>query len=72
MLHRTVATQSSVAVSAEHDALSSPWVRHVTRKLLGAVYSDTVEAVAAWLDGKPVGVANREVLQRQASTGLAH
>jgi phosphoglycerate dehydrogenase-like enzyme len=47
----------------------SPHLGYVTRETLGAVYSDTVEAVAAWLDGKPVRIANREALQRQASTG---
>lgn len=40
----------------------SPHLGYVTRELLGAVYSDTVEAVAAWLDGKPVRIANREAL----------
>ncbi len=36
----------------------SPHLGYVTRETLGAVYSDTVEAVAAWLDGKPVRIAN--------------
>ena len=40
----------------------SPHLGYVTRELLGAVYSDTVEAVAAWLDGKPIRIANREAL----------
>jgi phosphoglycerate dehydrogenase-like enzyme/2-polyprenyl-6-methoxyphenol hydroxylase-like FAD-dependent oxidoreductase len=47
----------------------SPHLGYVTRELLAAVYADTVEAVAAWLDGKPVRIANREALQGQASTG---
>ena len=41
----------------------SPHLGYVTRELLAAVYADTVEAVAAWLDGKPVRIANREALQ---------
>jgi len=39
----------------------SPHLGYVTRELLSAVYSD---AVAAWLDGKPVRIVNREALQR--------
>jgi phosphoglycerate dehydrogenase-like enzyme len=46
----------------------SPHLGYVTRELLAAIYSDTVEAVAAWLDGKPVRIANREALQRRAPT----
>jgi phosphoglycerate dehydrogenase-like enzyme len=42
---------------------------YVTREHLGAVYSDAVEAVAAWLDGKPIRIANRDALERQASPG---
>jgi phosphoglycerate dehydrogenase-like enzyme len=40
----------------------SPHIGYVTRELLGVVYSDTVEAVAAWLDGKPLRIANSEAL----------
>jgi phosphoglycerate dehydrogenase-like enzyme len=40
----------------------SPHIGYVTRELLGVVYSDTVEAVAAWLDGKPIRIANSEAL----------
>jgi phosphoglycerate dehydrogenase-like enzyme len=40
----------------------SPHIGYVTRELLGIVYSDTVEAVAAWLDGKPLRIANSEAL----------
>jgi phosphoglycerate dehydrogenase-like enzyme len=40
----------------------SPHIGYVTRELLGVVYSDTVEAVAAWLDGKPLRIANLEAL----------
>ncbi len=42
----------------------SPHLGYVTRELLGVVYSDAVEAVGAWLDGAPVRIVNREVLQR--------
>ncbi len=43
----------------------SPHLGYVTREMLGAFYSDTVEAVVAWLDGAPVGIANPEALQRR-------
>ena len=46
----------------------SPHLGYVTRELLAAIYSDTVEAVTAWLDGKPIRIANIEALQRQTST----
>lgn len=36
----------------------SPHLGYVTREMLGAFYADTVEAVAAWLDGTPVRIAN--------------
>jgi phosphoglycerate dehydrogenase-like enzyme len=36
----------------------SPHLGYVTREMLAACYSDTVEAVAAWLDGKPIRIAN--------------
>ena len=42
----------------------SPHLGYVTREMLGAFYSDTVEAVAAWLDGTPIRIANPEALQR--------
>ncbi|OBI00032.1 D-2-hydroxyacid dehydrogenase family protein [Mycobacterium sp. E2733] len=38
----------------------SPHLGYVTREMLGAFYSDTVEAVAAWLDGCPIRIANPE------------
>jgi hypothetical protein len=31
--------------------------------MLSAFYSDTVEAVAAWLDGTPIRLANPEALR---------
>lgn len=36
----------------------SPHLGYVTREMLGAFYSDTVEAVVAWLDGAPIRIAN--------------
>lgn len=36
----------------------SPHLGYVTREMLGAFYTDTVEAVAAWLDGTPIRIAN--------------
>ena len=38
----------------------SPHLGYVTREMLSAFYSDTVEAVAAWLDGTPIRIANPE------------
>ncbi len=38
----------------------SPHLGYVTREMLSAFYSDTVEAVAAWLDGAPIRIANPE------------
>src|SRR6201996_1647659 len=38
----------------------SPHLGYVTREMLSAFYSDTVEAVVAWLDGAPVRIANPE------------
>ncbi|ORB75061.1 hydroxyacid dehydrogenase [Mycobacterium scrofulaceum] len=42
----------------------SPHLGYVTREMLGAFYSDTVEAVAAWLDGDPIRIANPEAARR--------
>lgn len=42
----------------------SPHLGYVTREMLGAFYSDTVESVVAWLDGAPIRIANPEVTQR--------
>jgi len=36
----------------------SPHLGYVTREMLGAFYSDTIEAVVAWLDGTPIRIAN--------------
>lgn len=46
----------------------SPHLGYVTREMLAACYSDTVEAVAAWLDGKPIRIANPDALQRPTAT----
>jgi len=40
----------------------SPHLGYVTREMLGAFYSDTVEAVLAWLNGSPVRIANPQIL----------
>jgi len=42
----------------------SPHLGYVTREMLSAFYADAVEAVAAWLGGAPVRIANPEVLAR--------
>jgi phosphoglycerate dehydrogenase-like enzyme len=36
----------------------SPHLGYVTREMLAAFYSDTIEAVVAWLDGAPIRIAN--------------
>lgn len=43
----------------------SPHLGYVTREMLGAFYSDTVESVVAWLDGAPIRIANPEVMRRR-------
>jgi phosphoglycerate dehydrogenase-like enzyme len=40
----------------------SPHLGYVTRETLAAFYSDTIEAVVAWLDGTPIRIANPEAL----------
>jgi phosphoglycerate dehydrogenase-like enzyme len=47
----------------------SPHLGYVTREMLSAFYSDTVEAVVAWLNGTPTRIANPEALQRRTSKG---
>ncbi|MGD1256277.1 D-2-hydroxyacid dehydrogenase family protein [Mycobacterium seoulense] len=42
----------------------SPHLGYVTREMLSAFYSDTVEAVTAWLDGAPIRIANPEASSR--------
>jgi len=41
----------------------SPHLGYVAREMLGAFYSDTVEAVLAWLDGRPIRIANPDALE---------
>jgi len=41
----------------------SPHLGYVTRETLQAFYSDTVEAVTAWLNGAPIRIINREALE---------
>jgi phosphoglycerate dehydrogenase-like enzyme len=36
----------------------APHLGYVTREMLSAFYSDTIEAVVAWLDGAPIRIAN--------------
>lgn len=43
----------------------SPHLGYVTREMLGAFYSDTVESVVAWLDGAPIRIANPDAMQRR-------
>ena len=47
----------------------SPHLGYVTREMLTAFYSETVEAVVAWLNGTPIRIANPEALQRGTSQG---
>lgn len=42
----------------------TPHLGYVTREMLGAFYADTVESVAAFLDGEPIRIANPEATQR--------
>lgn len=41
----------------------SPHLGYVTREMLSAFYSDSIEAVVAWLDGAPIRIANPEAVQ---------
>jgi phosphoglycerate dehydrogenase-like enzyme len=47
----------------------SPHLGYVTRELLSVVYEETVDGVAAWLDGAPIRVVNQGALQDQRSKG---
>ncbi|MEZ0349553.1 D-2-hydroxyacid dehydrogenase family protein [Mycobacterium sp. pR1184] len=40
----------------------SPHLGYVTREMLSAFYSDSIEAVVAWFDGAPIRIANPEAL----------
>ena len=44
------------------NATLSPHLGYVTREMLAAFYSDSIEAVVAWLDGTPIRIANPEAL----------
>jgi hypothetical protein len=57
-------TKNDITDPYRRPSMLSPHLGYVTRELLGAIYSDTVESVAAWLDGKPIRIANREALQQ--------
>ena len=48
----------------------TPHLGYVTRETLHAFYTDTIENVAAWLDGRLERIVNREALAR-AKTSLA-
>src|SRR5665213_770534 len=41
----------------------TPHLGYVTRETLHAFYADTIEGVAAFLDGKPIRIANPEALE---------
>lgn len=43
----------------------SPHLGYLTRKLLGAIHSETVEDVMAWLKGAPLRLAQSEAVRRQ-------
>ena len=43
----------------------TPHLGYVTRETLHAFYSDSIEAVAAFLDGAPIRIANPEALERR-------
>jgi phosphoglycerate dehydrogenase-like enzyme len=47
----------------------SPHLGYVTRETLHAFYSDSVEAVAAWLEGAPIRIVNREGLEARRDAG---
>ena len=47
----------------------SPHLGYVTRETLHAFYTDSIEAVVAFLDGSPVRIANPEALERRGDGG---
>ena len=47
----------------------TPHLGYVTRETLHAFYSDSIEAVVAFLDGAPVRIANPEALERGPGDG---
>ena len=48
---------------------ATPHLGYVTRETLHAFYSDSIEAVAAFLDGAPIRIANPGALERGAAYG---
>lgn len=47
----------------------TPHLGYVTRETLHAFYTDSIEAVAAFLDGAPIRIANPEALERGRARG---
>jgi len=47
----------------------TPHLGYVTRETLHAFYADSIEAVAAFLDGAPIRIANPEALERRRGGG---
>ncbi len=49
----------------------TPHLGYVTRETLRAFYTDTLEAVAAFVDGKPIRIANPDALAHPRQRGLS-
>ena len=47
----------------------TPHLGYVTRETLHAFYADSIEAVAAFLDGAPIRIANPQALERRHAGG---
>ena len=47
----------------------TPHLGYVTRETLHAFYSDSIEAVLAFLDGAPIRIANHQALERRPAHG---
>ena len=47
----------------------TPHLGYVTRETLHAFYSDSIEAVAAFLDGAPIRIANPQALEQRPGPG---
>jgi phosphoglycerate dehydrogenase-like enzyme len=47
----------------------TPHLGYVTRETLHAFYADTIDALLAFLEGKPIRIANPQALERQPSRG---
>ena len=48
---------------------ATPHLGYVTRETLHAFYSDSIEAVAAFLDGAPIRIANPQALEQRPAPG---